>query len=159
MKWLCYLCLFLLTACQGGLPMKKSTTIFSVDAEEVRIFPIKSLLRQYKIVMNNVGSEVMLLDGRPISKVQVMTMQQFGARWDNPKYGFKKRPPHATMIVYATQSRGHLERTASLFKITDMSFDAVKNSLTIEVVAMSEVNPYIVGRPVKLSDFLIETND
>jgi hypothetical protein len=133
--------------------------IFSVDAEEVRIFPMKSLLRQYKIVMNNVGSEVMLLDGRPVSKVQVMTMQQFAARWDNPKYGFKKRPPHATMIVYATQSRGHLERSASLFKITDMSFDSMRNNLTVEVTAMSEVNPYIIGRPVKLADFLIETND
>ena len=153
------LALLFLTACQGSMPMKKSTVIFSIDAIEMRLLPLKSALRGYKIVLSDVGREVLLLDGRPIAKAQVMTIAQFAARWDNPKYGFRKRPPHATMIVYATQSRGHLERSCTLFKLTNMDYDSMKNSLTFEAVAMSELSPYILGHPVKIADFLIETSD
>ena len=146
----------MLIGCKPSAPIKKSSVSYSIDAEEVNLVPLKSALRRYKVVIRHTSQEVLILEGRPISKVTSMTIGQFARSWNDKAHAFNKHPPHATLIVYAPQKKGHLERSAVLLKLTKMGYDPKKDQLTFEATAMSSVSPYISGHPVQMADLIIE---
>ena len=158
MRWGILGLLFLLAACQGGMPIKKSTTLFSLDAEDVNILPFKAPLKRYKIVLRDIEEDILELNGRPICRSETLSIQQFLERDFALKSGLSKRPPHLTVIVYAPHHRGHLERAAILFKINSIEYSKERDEMVFDATAMSEIKSYMIGHPMKIADFLIESS-
>lgn len=156
MRWGVLALLFLLAACQGGMSMKKSTTLFSLDAEDVNVLPLKAPLKRYKIVLRDLAEDALELDGRPICRSEALSIQQFLDRSFSDKSELIRRPPHLTVIVYAPHHRGHLERAAILFKINTIEYSKEKNEMVFDATAMSDIKSYMIGHPMKIADFLIE---
>lgn len=148
--------LLVFSACQSSLPMRKHAVTFSLDAEEAYLLPVGSSLGTYRLIIRGVSDRVFAFEGSPMQKLRTLTLGQFLLAWKSAKYGFKKVPPRAALIVYVPHRKGHMERIAVVLKLSRPEYDPHKSEVIFDAAPMHEPSSWMVGHPVQLSDLLIE---